>query len=537
MGTNPSPGDRVDGLGDRFRKEESRNIVNDPLFKDAIPQATELEVFLPPDGSNLKDGMDGKKYKFTITPKGNEPDHFSKPQWDPFAERKVEHPTSDCDTLTHLLKASLGTGILAMPIAFMNSGLAVGVFATVLVAIICTHCSYILVKCAHELYSRTRVTAMTFADVGEVAFANGPSWGRGYAPTVRTTILASLFLTYFGTCSVYTVIIATNLQQVFVTYFPTYDVDVRVYLALLLVPLVLIGWVPNLKYLAPVSMIANLFMGIGLSITIYYLVTDIPSISERNQYGPIMQMPMFFSIVIFAMEAIGVVMPLENNMRNPRHFLGLCGVLNQGMAGVTLIYILVGFLGYLKYGDKTEASITLNLPMDEIAAQSVKVLIALAVYCTYGLQYYVCLEIAVNAVKEYPTKHRLLREYAIRTSLVVATVILAIAVPTIAPFIALIGALCFSILGLIVPALIEVVTFWEHGMGPGRWRLWKNILLCVFGLIALGSGTYTSILEIIAVYATPAPVYTNGNSTTESLGFDMTTITSVNSTFVNETLT
>jgi proton-coupled amino acid transporter len=59
-------------------------------------------------------------------------------------------------------------------------------------------------------------------------------------------------------------------------------------------------------------------------------------------------------------------MPLENNMKTPRHFLGLGGVLNQGMAGVTLIYILLGFLGYLKYGDTTQGSITLNLPTDEM---------------------------------------------------------------------------------------------------------------------------------------------------------------------------
>jgi len=91
----------------------------------------------------------------------------------------------DCDTLTHLLKASLGTGILAMPDAFKNAGLTAGVIGTVLVAIICTHCAYILVKCAHELYYRTRVTAMSFADVGEVAFANGPPWARKFSKFAR----------------------------------------------------------------------------------------------------------------------------------------------------------------------------------------------------------------------------------------------------------------------------------------------------------------------------------------------------------------
>lgn len=59
-------------------------------------------------------------------------------------------------------------------------------------------------------------------------------------------------------------------------------------------------------------------------------------------------------------------MPLENSMEHPQHFIGLCGVLNQGMGGVTLIYILLGFLGYVKYGEGTLGSITLNLPNDEL---------------------------------------------------------------------------------------------------------------------------------------------------------------------------
>jgi solute carrier family 36 (proton-coupled amino acid transporter) len=79
----------------------------------------------------------------------------------------------DMDTLTHLLKASLGTGILAMPMAFSYAGLVTGIFATVLTALICTHCAYVLVKCAHTLYRRTRRTAMNFSEVAEVAFVNG----------------------------------------------------------------------------------------------------------------------------------------------------------------------------------------------------------------------------------------------------------------------------------------------------------------------------------------------------------------------------
>ena len=84
-------------------------------------------------------------------------------------------------------------------------------------------------------------------------------------------------------------------------------VELRVYIAALLIPLILLGFVPNLKYLAPVSMIANGFMGIGLGITIYYLSIDLKPMDELNLGGAVADIPPFLCIVIFAMEAIGVV--------------------------------------------------------------------------------------------------------------------------------------------------------------------------------------------------------------------------------------
>lgn len=60
------------------------------------------------------------------------------------------------------------------------------------------------------------------------------------------------------------------------------------------------------------------------------------------------------------------VMPLENNMSSPRKFVGICGVLNQGMSFVTLVYIVLGFFGYLKYGELTDDQITNNLPKEEM---------------------------------------------------------------------------------------------------------------------------------------------------------------------------
>lgn len=66
------------------------------------------------------------------------------------------------------------------------------------------------------------------------------------------------------------------------------------------------------------------------------------------------------------MEGINVVMPVENEMSNPEHFLGCPGVLNATMLVVVILYAVVGFFGYLKYGESVLGSITLNLPEDEM---------------------------------------------------------------------------------------------------------------------------------------------------------------------------
>lgn len=131
-----------------------------------------------------------------------------------------------------------------------------------------------------------------------------------------------------------------------------------------------------------------------------------------------------------------------------------------------------------------------------------KIAIAIAVYCTYGLQFFVCVEIMWNGIKDKYTKRPDLANYVMRTLLVTACVLLAVAVPTIGPFMGVIGAFCFSILGLIAPAFIEVITYWNIGFGPGKYLIWKNILVLLFGLFALIFGTKEAVNDIIRVYTT-----------------------------------
>lgn len=58
----------------------------------------------------------------------------------------------DMETFIHLLKGSLGSGILAMPLAFMNAGLIFGLVATALIGFVCTYCVHILVRFATIIF-------------------------------------------------------------------------------------------------------------------------------------------------------------------------------------------------------------------------------------------------------------------------------------------------------------------------------------------------------------------------------------------------
>jgi len=164
----------------------------------------------------------------------------------------------------------------------------------------------------------------------------------------------------------------------------------------------------------------------------------------------------------------------------------------------------------LKYGEATKSSITLNLPIEDVAAQIAKICISLAVFCTYGLQFFVCLEIVWTKIQENFEKATIFHNYVLRTVLVTLSVVIAVAVPTIGPFIGLIGAFCFSLLGIVVPVIIEFATYWDD---VTIWMSVRNAVLISVGFLALVFGTANSVVDIITAYNPAQAVKCAINST------------------------
>lgn len=420
--------------------------------------------------------------------------------YNPFEHRNKKNANSDVGALAHLLKSSLGTGILAMPNAIRNGGLLFGGIGTVIIGFICAHCVHILVRSSHVLCKRTKTPQMTYAETAEAAFLYGPKPVRPLANISRIFVKTALCATYVGGACVYVVFIATSIEQV-ANYNSGMVISPRYYILSLIPAVLLLGQIRNLKYMVPISMVANVCMMAGFAITLYYVFRDIQLTSHVKLISSATQLPTFFATVIFAIEGIGVVMPVENSMRNPEHFLGCPSVLNITMTVVVALYAVLGIFGYLAYGEDVKASITLSLPINEILGQTVKILIAVAVLFTYGLQYFVPMEIMWASIKDKCShKYQVLCETLLRAFMVLFTVVVALLVPKLEPFISLVGAIFFSVLGISIPAVVETISCWEGHLGAYKWRLWKNSVLLVFSLFALVFGAWISIVDIIDLY-------------------------------------
>ncbi|XP_013790821.1 proton-coupled amino acid transporter 2-like isoform X2 [Limulus polyphemus] len=85
----------------------------------------------------------------------DEEDEEETQQQDGSPQRKrPSHKTTNSQTLMHLLKGNTGPGLLALPSAFVNSGLLVGTLGIPLMGLLCIHCMHVLVRCSRRLCSK-----------------------------------------------------------------------------------------------------------------------------------------------------------------------------------------------------------------------------------------------------------------------------------------------------------------------------------------------------------------------------------------------
>uniref|UniRef100_A0A8C1CTM3 Solute carrier family 36 member 1 n=1 Tax=Cyprinus carpio carpio TaxID=630221 RepID=A0A8C1CTM3_CYPCA len=435
---------------------------------------------------NYQDGPDFSRRD--ESPAEDEPIHS------PGSPRQTEYEriggrtgSSFLQTLIHLLKGNIGTGLLGLPLAVKNAGLVLGPLSLLAMGIVAVHCMNLLVRCAHHLSAKMGKPFLSYGDAVEYGMEN-VSWLSRHSLWGRRVVNMFLNITQLGFCCVYFVFLSDNVKQVVETangttgnchnnqtavIVPSYDS--RLYMLFFLPFIIVLVFIRNLKYLAPLSLVANISMCVSLVLIYYYCLTK--NYQKKDSVIPNLHQ----------------VLPLENKMQNPRNFTT---VLYLGMGIVTTLYISLGTIGYIGFGEHIRGSITLNLPLCWLY-QAVKLLYSFGIYITYALQFYVSAEILIPpAVARCGPRWALMVDLSIRVALVVLTCALAILIPELDLVISLVGSVSSSALALIIPPLLQIITF--HNEDMKLWVMVKDIGISLIGFVGFVAGTYISIQEIVA---------------------------------------
>ena len=251
--------------------------------------------------------------------------------------------TSNLQTMMHILKGNIGTGILAMPSAFKNSGLVVGTLGVPFMGVIAIHCMHMLVVCQEFLsvnissdkfkmapsrqistisndstdndadkLAPEEINFLDYEDVAEEALKRGPGALRNWASFGRKAVIVFLLITQIGFCCVYSLFCADSLQKIIENVHVLNGQSRKEaeegkiatgWLMLIILPfMILMNQIKSLKHLAYGSTIANALQMTGLILIFVDLLQELPATDSVPAANGLSKLPLFFGTAIYAFE-------------------------------------------------------------------------------------------------------------------------------------------------------------------------------------------------------------------------------------------
>lgn len=275
-----------------------------------------------------------------------------------------------------LLKSFVGTGVLFLPRAFLNGGMVFSNLVLLGVAGLSYTCFVLLVS------TRLAVEA-SFGDMGF----------HLYGRWMRNMINFSLVISQIGFSSAYIVFVSQNLQA-FVLAVTNCKTNISIGLMILMQMVVFLplSLYRNINHIQKLALLADVFILLGLVYLYYfdlYTIVDQGGISDIAAFNP-KSWTLFIGTAIFTFEGIGLIIPIQTGMKDPKKFPKVLGGV---MIIITVIFLTAGAISYAAFGSKTKTVVLLNMPQDNRFVNAVQFIYSLAILLSTPLQIYPAIEI------------------------------------------------------------------------------------------------------------------------------------------------
>ena len=382
-----------------------------------------------------------------------------------------------------------------MPNAIKNAGLAFGSVALLFLGLLSTFC------CHQLLYAYRKVSGgkpLSYSQVVHLSFQKAGPKGSKYANFIKISVDFFLCLGQIGCCCVFILFMARICKEFFDEVLPEHSLDIRVYETFVFVLLIPYCFVTTLKVLSYFTLIGNVVTLLVLVVIFQYMVQNLQPVEDVNLIAPdFSTIPLFFGSATFSMGVIVAILPIENRMIDRDAFHHWNGLLSLGMMVALVLNIIIGFYGYLTFGQDTVVVLS-NMPQT-LLYQITNLLYAFVIFITFNMMLYIPIEIIVPPMKRLVKKSFFDKygEYFIRVGLVTFTYILAISIPCLELMISLFGALAGSFLSFIFPAMAELACQFHSDIKLSQFRIVKCIAVILFGLFGCFVGSFVAIQSMI----------------------------------------
>lgn len=404
---------------------------------------------------------------------------------------KVTRKSSLSKASLTLFKSFIGTGILALPHSFKDAGLGLSIISTILIGLLSYYTMRLIVRVADHMEK----DEVSFNYIAKSVLG---SWGS-YITTF------SILAMQIACCISYLIFIIKFLNFVSCEFMISWACNTTWFYVLIIFlvifPLTLIN---SIHWFYIPSLLANLFVILAVFSQIFYDASVLARNPELKRAGLKMfrefyftKIPLFFGVVVFSFEGIGMIFTIRSSLKKPQHF----SVLLKGvMTAVTTVYILFATISYMTFQENTREIIFFNLPVGNAAFLILEVLYSFALIFSFPVQLFPAIKIVEHSKyirkQLYSTggKVNKAKRYLIRLIFVTSIFAIASSIPSFALFINLIGALVFSLISFVIPIIIYNKYFRNT---ISTKKLIANWLVLIIGVVGGIFGAVITIMQMV----------------------------------------